>query len=292
MPANRHDMAVAVGVDLGGTWMRLHATAGPRRLATWRRTAPPPARMIDALRAVWNQRGWRRRDVAALVIASRGVWTAGERRALARRLAPLARRVLALSDAEAAALGALSGRPGVLLLAGTGSIAIGHDALGRWRRAGGLGPLLGDEGSAFWIGHEWIRATVDDGAPPARRIARTPDAIARIAARAPAVLRAARAGDRRARAIVREAQRHLARLAASVVRELALPAPVTVTWAGGLLADAWFRAGVRRALTRTGPPARWRTPRAPAVVAAARLAAQLAAGARPPAAPPGTARRA
>ncbi|MGH7393100.1 MAG: BadF/BadG/BcrA/BcrD ATPase family protein, partial [Candidatus Rokuibacteriota bacterium] len=254
-------MAVAVGVDLGGTWMRLHATAGARRLATWRRTAPSPPELINALRTVWNQRGWRRRDVAVLVVASRGVWTPAERRALARRLAPLARRVVALSDAEAALLGALGGRPGVLVLAGTGSIAIGHDARGRWRRAGGLGPLLGDEGSAFWIGREWIVATVADGAARARRLARAPDAVARIAARAPAVVRAARRGDRLARAIVREAQLHLARLAASVVRGLALPAPVTVTWAGGLLRDAWFRAGVRRALGRTGPPARWQAPR-------------------------------
>ncbi len=256
--------------------MRVRALAGARRLASWRQ--PAASDVFRALRAIWSARGWRRRDVAALVVAARGVWTAAERRALARRLAPLARRVVALSDAEAALLGALRGGPGVLVLAGTGSIAIGHDGRGHWARAGGLGPLLGDEGSAFWIGREWTRATVADGVAGVRRLARAPDAIARIAARAPTVLRRARRGDRRARAIVREAQRHLARLVAEVARGLALPAPVTVTWAGGLLRDPRFRAGVRGALSRTGPAARWQPPHAPAVAAAARLAA----GARRP----------
>src|SRR5262245_3148830 len=275
MSANRHESAIVVGVDLGGTWMRVRAIAGARRLATRKQRAPQDAR--KALLTLWRTRRWRRREVAALVVASRGVWTTIERHAMARRLAPLARRVMALSDAEAALLGALRGRAGVLVLAGTGSIAIGHDARGHWRRAGGLGPLLGDEGSAFWIGREWTRATAADGAGGARRLARAPDAVARIAARAPAVLRRARRGDRLARAIVIEAQRHLARLAAEVARGLALPVPVTVTWAGGLLRNEWFRAGVRRALSRTGPAAVWAAPRSPAVVAAAQLAADLAA---------------
>jgi N-acetylglucosamine kinase-like BadF-type ATPase len=237
---------------------------------------------MKSLRLLWNKRGWRARDVAALVVAARGVWTSAERQALVRQLAPLARRVVALSDAEAALLGALGGRPGVLVLAGTGSIAIGYDARGHWRRAGGLGPLLGDEGSAFWIGREWTRKTAQAQVAEAGHPAHLPDDVARIAARAPMVLRQARRGDRRALAIVRDAQDHLARLAADVAGGLALPGPITVTWAGGLLRDAWFRAGVRRALARTGRAARWQAPQAPAVAAAARLAADIAAGAHPP----------
>src|SRR5207249_5829456 len=48
-------------------------------------------KLTPVLRAVWRRRGWSRRRVAALVVASRGLWTAGERQALARRLRGLAR---------------------------------------------------------------------------------------------------------------------------------------------------------------------------------------------------------
>jgi N-acetylglucosamine kinase-like BadF-type ATPase len=103
-------------------------------------------------------------------------------------------------------------------------------------------------------------------------LSRRPDAVARIAAGAPAVLRRARRGDRRARAIVTAGQAALAAHAAAVIRHLGLVAPVAVSWSGGLLADEWYRAGVRRALARR-VRCRWQPPRTDAVVAAARLAA-------------------
>lgn len=53
-------------------------------------------------------------------------------------------------DASIALLGALSGNDGVIVIAGTGSIAYGERA-GETSRTGGWGYLLGDEGSAFWI---------------------------------------------------------------------------------------------------------------------------------------------
>src|SRR5205085_1195471 len=79
-----------------------------------------------------------------------------------------------------------------------------------WARAGGFGPLLGDEGSAFWLGREWLRATTEgEDFKAARRFVRVPHAVARIAALAPAVVARARRGDARARRIVAQAQRHL-----------------------------------------------------------------------------------
>src|ERR671936_219293 len=89
------------------------------------------------------------------------VWTAAERRAVARGLRGAAARIAVISDAEAALLGAHDGRAGVLVLAGTGSIVLGRDAGGPLARAGGLGPLIGDEGSAFWLGREWLRLAPD-----------------------------------------------------------------------------------------------------------------------------------
>ena len=58
-----------------------------------------------------------------------------------------------MNDVEAAFVGAFTGRPGVLLLAGTGSMAWGSDGQ-RQVRTGGWGEGFGDEGSAYWIGRE------------------------------------------------------------------------------------------------------------------------------------------
>jgi N-acetylglucosamine kinase-like BadF-type ATPase len=267
---------VAAGVDIGGTWVRV-AVLEQDRLA--RRLQRPVNRVPELSRFLLNlfPRSSRRPPLGGLVVASTGIWTGRERRAVARRLRGLAARVEVLSDAQAALLGALGLSAGVLILAGTGSIVLGRDAGGRWARAGGLGPLLGDEGSAFWVGREWLRATTQgEDFMPARRLVRAPDPVARIAALAPRIFRRARRGDRRAGRIVRDAQDHLAEQAARVVGQLGLRPPIAVSWAGSVMAGAWFRRGVARALARRGVPARWHAPAQDPVVAAARLAAQIA----------------
>ena len=273
--------SIAIGADLGATRLRLIAVRDGHVVGRLSTAAPSGSDLWKFLHDVWKERGWTRREVGALVVASRGIWTARERRALAGRLARLAAHVEVLSDAQAALLGALGDSPGVLILAGTGSIVIGRDARGGWARAGGLGPLLGDEGSAFWIGRAWLRATTDgEDFLPIRRLVTGRNAVARIAALAPSVLGRARRGDRRARAIVSEAQVHLASLAHDVARQLRLPSPVTVSWAGGVLDDSRFRVGLERAVTRSGLRARWRAPVAAPVAAAVALA-QRALGTLP-----------
>ena len=184
--ARRESGHPIVVVDLGGTWVRVVGSGGARR--AFRGPTPGVAGLPALLDRLWRRWHLSRHDLAALGVASRGIWTRGERRALARRLRRFAPRVLVISDVEAAYLAALGAEPGVLLLAGTGSIALGRDGSGRWARAGGLGPLLGDDGSAFSIGRAWLRA---DAIPPARarQLATAPDAGARIAALAPTVLR-------------------------------------------------------------------------------------------------------
>jgi N-acetylglucosamine kinase-like BadF-type ATPase len=275
MAAPRHKRAtLAVGVDVGGTWTRVLALDGSRTAGRLVRRIPA-ADVPQLLRAAWTRLRWHGR-VAALVVASRGVWTPGERRALARRFHGLAPKVIVIADAQAALLGALGVRPGILVLAGTGSIVLGHDGRGRWARAGGLGPLLGDEGSAFWLGREWLRVTMaaqDESS--ARRLVVRPDAVARIAALAPRVLARARRGDRIARAVVRDGQRALARQGLSVARRLGLAAPIAISWAGGVMADAWYRAGVIRHTVHEGLGARWSAPQAEPVEASARMAVGL-----------------
>jgi glucosamine kinase len=262
----------AVGVDLGGTWLRA-VVLRQGRIARRRRPVTRLPELAKILPSLWGGAG----QAGSLVVAARGVWTEAERRALRRRLDRVAARVTVISDAEGALLGALGGRPGLLVLAGTGSIVLGRDGRGRLVRAGGLGPLLGDEGSAFWLGREWLRLR-PDAAMRARRLARRPDAVSRIAALAPQVLARARRGDRLARAITAAGQEHLAALAGGVVRHLGLAAPVLVAWSGGLLGNTWYRAGLGRALGRR-LRYRWQAPEADAALAAARLAAALQAGA-------------
>src|SRR5207245_732104 len=159
---------LAIGVDAGGTTVRVEAWRGGRRARRAELAAVEVAALPALLRRLW--RGWRLSParVGALVVASRGIWTAAERRRLEGSVRGLARRVRAISDAQAAYLGALGGGAGLLVLAGTGSIVIGRRPTGSWNRAGGLGPLLGDEGSAFWIGREWLRARTGGGHARAR----------------------------------------------------------------------------------------------------------------------------
>jgi N-acetylglucosamine kinase-like BadF-type ATPase len=267
-----------IGVDLGGTWVRVVAFDGRGRRRVTREPSPGLAGLPVFLARLWRRRALARSDVDALVVASRGVWTDAERRRQERRLRALGRRVMVISDVEAAHLGALGERPGILLLAGTGSMALGRDADGRWARAGGWGPLLGDEGSAFWIGREWLRATMDTtGFEHARRILRSADPVASIAALAPGVLRRARRGSRPARLIVARSQHALADLLAQLSSELRLGPPVPVSWSGGLLEDARFRAGAWRAARRCGVAVNPAPPRADPAAAVGAMALNLGA---------------
>ena len=146
---------------------------------------------------------------------------------------------------------------GVAVIAGTGSSISGRTPDGRLSRAGGWGWALGDEGSGFAIGLGALRAVVRaaDGRGPetalreavltqwsladaSRLVAavyRTPFPRAEIAALAAVVESIASAGDPVARSLVTEAGRELALGVATVVQSLALPAPVPLALAGGVL---------------------------------------------------------
>ena len=120
---------LGVGVDVGGTWIRVLALAGGHPVARATARARDVPEVSTFLRSLWRRRRWTAQDVRALVVASRGIWTTPERHALAWRMRSLARRVIVYSDAQVALLGALGERPGLLILSGTGSIVIGYEAL-------------------------------------------------------------------------------------------------------------------------------------------------------------------
>jgi len=67
-----------------------------------------------------------------------------------------------MHDAVIAHAGAFEGGPGVVVIAGTGSVAYGKNAAGESVTAGGWGYLFGDEGSAFWLARRAIEDAIRD----------------------------------------------------------------------------------------------------------------------------------
>jgi N-acetylglucosamine kinase-like BadF-type ATPase len=78
---------------------------------------------------------------------------------LAAHVQSIASTVYVTNDAELA-LSALPATVGVVLIAGTGSIALGRNAQGQTTRSGGWGHILGDEGSGYVLGLQALRAAV------------------------------------------------------------------------------------------------------------------------------------
>jgi glucosamine kinase len=169
-----------------------------------------------------------------------------------RELVPGALKVV--GDSDIAHESAFHGGPGVLVIAGTGSIAIGKNARGITARAGGWGPMISDEGSGFWIGRRAVAAAMrahDSGHATSLigkimegwKIA-TRDAVVSIAnsspppdfsALVPQVLECADNGDALAEEILSIAGAELAQLAKIVIRKLSL---------GGTLLKAAICGGV------------------------------------------------
>jgi glucosamine kinase len=65
-----------------------------------------------------------------------------------------------IGDVEIAFEDAFGNGPGVIVIAGTGSVAYGRNSKGESRRAGGWGSMISDEGSGFWIGVEAVRSVL------------------------------------------------------------------------------------------------------------------------------------
>ena len=153
-----------------------------------------------------------------------------------------ARRILVTHDALIALSGALAGEPGIVLIAGTGSMAFGRNAAGETARAGGWGYVFGDEGGGFDLAREAVRAALrmeegwgpstvlrkllleETGAPDANdllhRLYTAEFPRPGIAAWAKLVDRAAQSGDRVARKLLRSAAEHLVEFAAAVRKNL------------------------------------------------------------------------
>ncbi|WP_336212002.1 N-acetylglucosamine kinase [Nonomuraea sp. LPB2021202275-12-8] len=203
-----------------------------------------------------------------------------------------ARRVLITTDVVTAHAGAFGGRPGVVLAAGTGSIALGVAGYGAIRQVDGWGYLCGDAGGGLWIGSRGLDAAfrgLDGRRPPGPLTARAgelfgdlatlperlylaPDAVARVAGFAVHVLELA-GTDETARSITAEAARELATSVTAAARCFAETAEVPVSWTGRLLGSPILSAGFRAELGTRLPRARLSAPAGDGLSGAALLAA-------------------
>lgn len=173
-------------------------------------------------------------------------------------------QVKVIGDHIIAHQAAFGNLPGVLVIAGTGSIAYGRNEKGETARAGGWGAAVSDEGSAFWIGREalasalrmhdrsskngllstiaelWQASSLEE----ILRIANS-NVSARFAELAVAVSAAAESGDPAAQTVTTRAGKELAALGGAVITRLWPPAAVVrVAMTGGVLQSS---AVVRRA---------------------------------------------
>ncbi len=175
------------------------------------------------------------------------------------------------SDAYIALMGFTLGKPGVIVICGTGSMLLMLDGEGRQQAAGGWGYLLGDAGSGYTLAREGLLATIDafEGVGPATPL--TGDALAYFGADTPRglidriyapeattaliagfarhVLARAHEGEETARAILQRNMERLARSAAQLISSA--PEAARVGLYGGIfghseLAREYFTASLQR----------------------------------------------
>lgn len=300
-----------VGVDGGGTKTRAvvldargkvlgRGTGGPANAST-----QPAGRLrtsvVTALTGALAEAGVALKGVAHAVLGLAGVESEEARRRATEPLTEvLGGTPFTLTTDGRIALAAAADDPergaAVVLVSGTGAIAHGRNAQGREARASGMGWILGDEGSGFWIarrGLEAVARALDGRAAPTaiagvlerRHGVKTAEDLvaavyrsgvlpAGVAAFAPAVFEAAAEGDVVARGIVDEGASELALAALTVVRELGLSSaefPMVLS-GGNLTRGGLLFEHTRERILRGAPRARVSPPVRSPEEGAARLA--------------------
>jgi glucosamine kinase len=262
--------AIVVGVDSGGTRTRVMvADETGREVVTVEGAAsavrPGEAERSADIIATTVRDALAACDMAEVVprvlcVGASGVGRDAEREALWRALVSreLADDVMVQADAMIALDDAFGDGPGVLVIAGTGSVGYGRGPTGAFARCGGWGPDCGDEGSGAWIGRRALSivTAAADGREPVTLLtgalltaaevnevgelipfaaAATP---ATLAALAPAVLSVAQGGDLRANSLVTLAVEELILHARTLARQLFVDerAATPLALGGGLLA--------------------------------------------------------
>lgn len=303
----RRERGLYLGVDGGGT--KTHAAlideqghvigeaqAGPSNpLRVGVRQSAEVVR--DAIERACAEAGVRRNDLDAIQIGLAGVRRADLRERVREVLLALHIDPLEIvTDADIALAGATGGEPGLVLVAGTGSICCGKNARGQTACAGGWGPLVGDEGSGAWLARRALQAVAhaSDGRGPATSLAQaaceyfsvtTPDDLAttiyapnmtteRIAGFGRPVVEAAQKKDAVAREIVAAAGRELGAAAIAVISQLGMEREkFPVAYVGGVFNAGELVLGpLHETLNKRAPGAYLAPPQQPPAVAAALMA--------------------
>src|SRR5918998_2447392 len=256
---------VLIGADAGGTKTAVAISEDGKILgrADGAGGAVRPGRALvaattitEVVRRALSAAGRLTADV--MVVGAAGAGREPEREELrtALRSENLVSHVLVTTDIEIALAAAFKDGPGIVVSAGTGSIAVGRDQAGKRHRIGGYGWQMGDEGSGYAIGRAALGAVsraVDARSPKTALSDRVLQATrsddfdalvrwaataspAEVAALAPHVLSVAADGDQLARGIVDYAARELSQLAICLLPKMEVTRPVRVAVTGGLLA--------------------------------------------------------
>jgi len=160
-------------------------------------------------------------------------------------------------DIRVALAGGLSGRPGIVVIAGTGSSCYGRTEDGRSWKVGCWAHLIADDGSGYWLGLQAIRLAMmayDGRIPPTPLMEKVRQHLgievmdevmhrlyvqgmsrSEFAAIAPIVLDIARQGDLAAQSLIQKGAEEIARSVFAVYHHLEFPPAVEIALSGGLI---------------------------------------------------------
>jgi glucosamine kinase len=253
-----------IGADVGGTKTAVAVSQdgkvvgradGPGAALRPGRALVSASTIADVVRQALAGAGLLSGDV--LVVGAAGAGREPERDELRKALRGenVAATVIVTTDIDIALAAAFADGPGIVVSAGTGSVAVGRDGSGKQYRIGGYGWQMGDEGSGYAIGRAALGAVsrAIDGRSPktalsdrllkATRSDNYDDLVrwaagaspAEVAALAPHVLAVAASGDTLAQGIADYAARELSQLAICLVPMMNITPPIPVAATGGLL---------------------------------------------------------
>lgn len=154
---------IFAGIDVGGTATKCLLVSEDNQVLAEVKTGPANYQVVGLEKAVAEikqavENACRVADIAEIDILGIGLAGAGReqdiqafKKVLSCQLEKV-KQLYITDDGEIAVMGAHAGNPGLVVIAGTGSMVYGLSRTGQTIRAGGWGPILGDEGSGFWIG--------------------------------------------------------------------------------------------------------------------------------------------
>jgi len=225
----------SVTVDYGGTWTRIQVSpSSGKKLRLIKFRSGPISSLPWRIRSVIKRSKLSKPHY--LTVGAKGIWTKDAKKHLFLKLKSLAEKVTVISDVELTRNKAFGQSPGIVVLSGTGSIALGKNKRGKIARAGGLGHKLGDEGSGYWIGKMYLSRVLNKS----RKWT-----VAQTATLAPKVIAEAKNGQAESKRIIKEAQSHLQYLLNSVKIKLGNE-KLRIKTAGGLFKNSYFRKSFLR----------------------------------------------